>query len=153
MAPLKPQKQARKIRKPKSTLTTKERQDIIRANYLARSAKSFELRPYQKRVVQVAIKHFLRSESTAVPRVCLKAPTGSGKTVMMMSIIADLWKNGNNSPDKVGERGLVMIIRPSKALVQQVAAAARSILIDKLGLNIVVCIEHGDSTYEGVGNM
>ena len=88
-------------------------------------------------------------------RMSVKAPTGSGKTVIMMYLIHKLWKAGNHSqqPTADRERGQVLILVPNVDLVTQVKDAATSILRGQLGHRCLIEVEQGDWRSDGCADL
>lgn len=114
-------------------------------------AQELVLFDHQKEMTDKILDAFDRGEK----RVYGQSPIGSGKTYMMMYIIHELWKRGNNSqrPSAERERGQVLILVPSISIAMQMKQEAEKVLRTKLRLRCRIELEQGESRTDGEADL
>lgn len=115
----------------------------------------FKLRPYQERMVKNAVSFLLKPKVKRFPRLCIKSPTGSGKTAIAIEIIRSLFERGNHSAlgSDGGPTGQVIILFDSIKLLKQAEKAIGTLLLANYGKHLNVGVDQGGNKAKGGEDM
>jgi superfamily II DNA or RNA helicase len=136
--------------------------------------RTVKLYTYQEKVTDAVFEAFAGKGPKDDVRISVCAPTGSGKTVMMLSIIRDMWAKSHEAfkqnardqevaDEEEGsdeeretieyEKEQVLILVPTIQIATQMKAEAKRILKKDFKVNCEIELEQGETRSDGTADL